>query len=355
MTFSDGGLALRRLGERYPDMSASARHLFAAMAVSVGKDDPACFMSHESLSTRTGQSVSTVQRALRELERAGVIARAGFAGPRLRRTVRWHMTELVALRAARPADDSSSVTMTDESRSVTMTDKRPVTMTDKRPVTMTDNPSDLSRPPGSDRGGRSDAATAAPSAGATGPAAAPSTGAGLDAEVAEGLGVSLAAARQQIDKWCAGRNVTNVSGYVRASLANEIEKRAAPSGHGGKASTAAPATAKASTAKTATARRGRNRGTAAEEAEAVRRSVAGEDHALIAADMNLNPTRVNTIRRDHERGEAHRRMRAGEDVDAILADYSHLPDGYDAVLRAQADHYRRTAAPALAVAPAIAA
>ncbi|GAA4674314.1 hypothetical protein GCM10023215_02350 [Pseudonocardia yuanmonensis] len=182
-------------------------------------------MSQEHLAEWTGSSDRTVRRALVELEDVGAIARNGWAGPRLRTTVKWRLPLLIRLRALPRSSDK-------------MTDN-------EGPANMADNPSDSQRPQGSVERGRSgSAASAMPSAGASGSAgAAPSTGQGpraaLKAEIAEGLGVLAGQGRGVDGPQVAGAtgHVRNEAAFLRRCLERELEQAEAarPSESGAKA------------------------------------------------------------------------------------------------------------------------
>ncbi|MER7273866.1 hypothetical protein ABT369_05395 [Dactylosporangium sp. NPDC000244] len=218
--------------------------------------EPVCFKEQESIARRAKLSVSTVGRALRELEAAGAIKRLGIVGggrdPRTgqvkRGTIRWGLILIWGDDLSVPQTDKDrSVPQTDKSRTVPQTDKGSVPQTDKGSVPQTDNPSQSQS---DERASDDDDSVAGdrPGAGAPTGAAPLMRKPDLANEAAEVLGWPLEACREWVAGILAKHRPKNPTGYIRAAIADQLERAnagaSAPTGRTRQATPVKPAVAR---------------------------------------------------------------------------------------------------------------
>lgn len=312
MTAYLAGLALLRCEEhpRADEIDSTSRLALAAMASFVSKEreqagEPLCYASQTTIGARCNLHRTVVHKATRRLGDLGLIERVES---RQGVPVHWRLT-LVA--GSRPVAESDTSNTGDLSLSATP----PVARDDTPCSAEQHNPSDSSRPPGREGGGRSDAADAAASAGATATAATPSSGEGtLVDEVRTALGCTAEHAEQWITEKIAASSspVRNRTAWIRKCLAADAEQRTAKA--------AGARTAKAGkSAPPAKAARPRLRGSVsdAEQRDAVARARGGEPVESIAAQMSVRVDRVSGWVRDMNRSDAREAVLAGDQPAAV--------------------------------------
>lgn len=107
------GNAIRQPAESW---TPTMRHVAIVLAWHIGPD-LTCDPSDAHLARLTGRSPATVERAVRDLEAAGVIRRetGAFRGGGRKRVIRWMFSPLVPLRLVVDNPDPEAVrTLTDE-------------------------------------------------------------------------------------------------------------------------------------------------------------------------------------------------------------------------------------------------
>lgn len=335
MTAFLAGIAPTRCMEhpRAAEIDGTARAVLAAMAWPATEQNPRCFAAHASIARRSGFDRRTVIRAQERLAELGVIERVP-TGPGL--PAEWRLVLLRdsakgAPTGAEGVSESHTPPPPDLCQNVTP----PVSESHTPYDSLTPNPSDLSRPPGREKRGRSDAADAAPSAGATGSAAAPSTeqsASGLVAEVMADKGYSQSAAEAYIAHKRAGSSapVRNETAFIRACLKQDAATPNAPSAKGKGSAKAAKAPRGAGQAKRATTpgvKRPAHVVRKAQVAEAVAASRAGESDDLLAERLHVTLAAVDRCRVEHDGADARAAVLAGESPEEAAARF---PRGWDA-------------------------
>lgn len=331
MTAYLAGLAPTRCMEhsRAVEIDGTARAVLAAMAWPATEQNPRCYASHASIAKRSGFDRRTVIRAQERLAELRLIERVPTG---CGRPTEWRLTLLLpaAEGTSRPPEGVSE-SHTSPSPDLCQSVTPPVTEGHTPCDSLTHNPSDLSRPQGREKRGRSGLADAPPSADAAGVAATPSTEQGVPGIVAEVMaarGGSQADAEAYISRKISQSStlVKNETKYVRACLAQEVAPAPTP---GAKAKGSAKKGKSATTAKPAPARVKRPHHTVrkAHVADVVAASRGGEPHDQLAERFDVSVDAVDRCRAEHDRIDGDAEVLAGGAPEEVAGRF---PLGFDA-------------------------